>query len=203
MLAVGFIRTWGDGFITGEDKEYRGSLGNTAWLVPQLLRGLLCFIMFSVLQMFSALLCRILAAGFGGVLLGFFLLNFCFNVMHLGKTIFHFLELIVGKRWNLLTLCYFIMYSFFLHATLWYELLCWALLLWLQGANALLACHRSHSYQKSLALIMLFLLSLLITTICILLDSPGLWSVVWSGSILSCLSRFLVCFAFLLCSALV
>lgn len=134
---------------------------------------------------------------------GFFLLNFCFNVMHLSETISHFLELIVGKRWNLLTICYFLMNYFFLHATLWYELLTLALLLWLQGANALLVCHRSHFYQKSLALIKLFLLSLLITTICILLDSPGLWSVVWSGSILSCLSRLLVCFAFLLCSALV
>lgn len=47
-------------------------------------------------------------------------------------------------------------------------------LLWLQGANALLACHRSHSYQKILALIMFSLLSLLITAICILLVSPGL-----------------------------
>lgn len=123
--------------------------------------------------------------------------------MYVSETIFHFLELIVGKRWNLLTMCRFIMYSFFLHATLWYESLCWALLLWLQGANALLACHRSHLYQKSFALIMLFLLSLLITAICILLDSPGLWSVVWSGSILLRLSRFLVCFTFLLSSALV
>lgn len=38
--------------------------------------------------------------------------------MHLSETILHFLELIVGKRWNLLTMCYFIMYSFFLCATL-------------------------------------------------------------------------------------
>lgn len=174
------------------------------------LRGFLCCSMFSVSQMFSTPLCRIFAAGlvlFPIVVVigvwGLFPPFFCFNVIHLRETISHFLEFIVGKRWNLLTICYFLMNSFFLNATLWYQLLSLALLLWLQGTNALLACHRSNFHQKSLALIMLFLLSLLITTIFILLDFPGLWSVLWSGSILSCLSRFLVCFAFLLCSALV
>lgn len=172
------------------------------------LRGFLCFSMFSVPQMFSTSLFRIFTAGLilfpnccYWSLGAFSSLNFCLNVIHLSETISHFLELIVGKRRNLFTICYFLMNSFCLHATFWYKLFSSALLLWLQGANALLACHRSHFYQKSLALIMLFLLSLLITTICILLDSPGLWSVVWSGSILSCLPKFLVCFAFLLCSA--
>lgn len=131
---------------------------------------------------------QILAAGLGYFLLVWFFffpsLIFAFMSCTSVRLFFTFLDLIVGKRWKLLTMCYFIMYYFFLHAALWYKLLCWALLLWLQGANALLACHRSHSYQKSLALIMLFLLSLLITTICIFLDSPGLWSVVWSDSIL-------------------
>lgn len=121
--------------------------------------------------------------------------------MHLSENIFHFSWVNCRQE---VEPAFHVLFYYVFFLSMCYSLIRITLLgslLWLQGANALLACHRSHSYQNSLALIIFFLLSLLITAICILLDSPGLWSLIWAASIFSRLSRFLVCFAFLLCSS--